>query len=338
MNPELSVVIPVYDEEESLPELTQWIRRVLDDHDFTFEVIMIDDGSSDSSWEQIVKISNEDRRFKGLRLNRNFGKSAALQTGFRATSGKVVITMDADLQDSPNEIPALYNMIVNDGYQLVSGWKKVRRDPLSKTIPSRLFNYVTRQLSGIKLHDFNCGLKAYAGTVVKNITVYGEMHRYIPLIAKWAGYTRIGEKVVEHRPRKYGRTKYGFRRLITGFLDLASVLFVGRFRQKPMHFFGTIGSVSFLIGFIFTVKLFGEKMYSLFVSGVPVKRAITEQPLFYLALVALIIGSQLFLTGFLAELLSQQAVSKKDYLISEKIGFADEQFITTVPAPTRSVR
>ncbi|HEY8513204.1 MAG TPA: glycosyltransferase family 2 protein [Cyclobacteriaceae bacterium] len=338
MNPELSVVIPVYDEEESLPELTQWIRRVLDDHDFTFEVIMIDDGSSDSSWEQIVKISNEDRRFKGLRLNRNFGKSAALQTGFRATSGKVVITMDADLQDSPDEIPALYNMIVNDGYQLVSGWKKVRRDPLSKTIPSRLFNYVTRQLSGIKLHDFNCGLKAYAGTVVKNITVYGEMHRYIPLIAKWAGYTRIGEKVVEHRPRKYGRTKYGFRRLITGFLDLASVLFVGRFRQKPMHFFGTIGSVSFLIGFIFTVKLFGEKMYSLFVSGVPVKRAITEQPLFYLALVALIIGSQLFLTGFLAELLSQQAVSKKDYLISEKIGFADEQFITTVPAPTRSVR
>jgi glycosyltransferase involved in cell wall biosynthesis len=338
MNPELSVVIPVYDEEESLPELTQWIRRVLDEHDFTFEVIMVDDGSSDNSWEEIVRISNEDRRFKGLRLNRNFGKSAALQTGFRATSGKVVITMDADLQDSPDEIPALYKMIVNDGYQLVSGWKKIRRDPLSKTIPSRLFNYVTRRLSGIKLHDFNCGLKAYDGTVVKNITVYGEMHRYIPLIAKWAGYTRIGEKVVEHRPRKYGRTKYGVRRLITGFLDLASVLFVGRFRQKPMHFFGTIGSASFLIGFIFTVKLFGEKMYSLFVSGVPVKRAITDQPLFYLALVALVIGSQLFLTGFLAELLSQQSVSKKDYLISEKIGFADEQFITTVPSPTRSVR
>jgi glycosyltransferase involved in cell wall biosynthesis len=335
MTPEISVIIPVYEEEESLPELTQWIRRVLDGHDFTFEVIMVDDGSSDNSWEQIVRISNEDRRFKGLRLNRNFGKSAALQTGFRAASGHVVITMDADLQDSPDEIPALHGMIVNDGYQLVSGWKKVRRDPLSKTIPSRLFNYVTRKLSGIKLHDFNCGLKAYAGTVVKNISVYGEMHRYIPLMAKWAGYTRIGEKVVEHRPRKYGRTKYGVRRFITGFLDLLSVLFVGRFRQKPMHFFGTIGSLSFLVGIIFTLKLFIEKMYSLFISGIPVKRAITDQPLFYLALVALIIGTQLFLTGFLAELLSQQAVSKKDYLISEKIGFNDERVITTVPAPTR---
>lgn len=338
MNPELSVVIPVYDEEESLPELTQWIRRVMDEHGFTFEVIMVDDGSSDNSWEQIVKISNEDRRFKGIRLNRNFGKSAALQTGFRATSGNVVITMDADMQDSPDEIPALYSMIVNDGYQLVSGWKKVRRDPLSKTIPSRLFNYVTRQLSGIRLHDFNCGLKAYSGTVVKNISVYGEMHRYIPLIAKWAGYNRIGEKVVEHRPRKYGRTKYGIRRLITGFLDLLSVLFVGRFRQKPMHFFGTIGSLSFLFGIIFTLKVIGEKMYALFVLGVPAKRAITDQPLFYLALVAVVIGTQLFLTGFLAELLSLQSVSKKDYLISDKIGFADEQFITTVPSPTRSVR
>lgn len=338
MNPELSVVIPVYDEEESLPELTQWIRRVMDEHGFTFEVIMVDDGSSDNSWEQIVKISNEDRRFKGIRLNRNFGKSAALQTGFRATSGNVVITMDADMQDSPDEIPALYSMIVNDGYQLVSGWKKVRRDPLSKTIPSRLFNYVTRQLSGIRLHDFNCGLKAYSGTVVKNISVYGEMHRYIPLIAKWAGYNRIGEKVVEHRPRKYGRTKYGIRRLITGFLDLLSVLFVGRFRQKPMHFFGTIGSLSFLFGIIFTLKVIGEKMYALFVLGVPANRAITDQPLFYLALVAVVIGTQLFLTGFLAELLSLQSVSKKDYLISDKIGFTDEQFITTVPAPTRTAR
>ncbi|HEX7015724.1 MAG TPA: glycosyltransferase family 2 protein [Cyclobacteriaceae bacterium] len=335
MNPEISVIIPVYEEEESLPELAHWIRRVMDEHEFTFEVIMVDDGSADNSWEQIVKISNDDRRFKGLRLNRNFGKSAALQTGFRAASGQVVITMDADMQDSPDEIPALYGMIVNEGYQLVSGWKKVRRDPLSKTIPSRLFNYVTRQLSGIRLHDFNCGLKAYAGAVVKNITVYGEMHRYIPLIAKWAGYTRIGEKIVEHRPRKYGRTKYGLGRLVTGFLDLLSVLFVGRFRRKPMHFFGTIGSLSFFIGFVFTLKLFGEKMYSLFVSGVPVKRAITDQPLFYLALVALIIGTQLFLTGFLAELLSMQSVSKKDYLISEKIGFADERFITTIPAPAR---
>lgn len=339
MSPEITVVVPVYEEEESLPELCQWISRVMDAHDFSFEVILVDDGSNDNSWDEIVKINDKDQRFKGLRLNRNFGKSAALQTGFRAASGKVVITMDADLQDSPDEIPALYNMIVEDGYQLVSGWKKVRRDPLSKTIPSKFFNYVTRFLSGIPLHDFNCGLKAYEGQVVKNIAVYGEMHRYIPLIAKWAGYTRIGEKVVEHRPRKFGRTKYGFRRIVTGFLDLLSVLFVGRFRQKPMHFFGTIGSLSFLIGFIFTLKLFGEKMYSLFVSGVPVKRTITEQPLFYLALVALIIGTQLFLTGFIAELLSMQSLSKKDYLISGEVGFdRKSRIITTVPAPGQRAR
>lgn len=339
MSPEITVVVPVYEEEESLPELCQWISRVMDAHDFSFEVILVDDGSNDNSWDEIVKINDKDQRFKGLRLNRNFGKSAALQTGFRAASGKVVITMDADLQDSPDEIPALYNMIVEDGYQLVSGWKKVRRDPLSKTIPSKFFNYVTRFLSGIPLHDFNCGLKAYEGQVVKNIAVYGEMHRYIPLIAKWAGYTRIGEKVVEHRPRKFGRTKYGFRRIVTGFLDLLSVLFVGRFRQKPMHFFGTIGSLSFLIGFIFTLKLFGEKMYSLFVSGVPVKRTITEQPLFYLALVALIIGTQLFLTGFIAELLSMQSLSKKDYLISGEVGFDHKsRIITTVPAPGQRAR
>lgn len=339
MSPEITVIVPVYEEEESLPELSQWISRVMDQHNYSFEVILVDDGSNDNSWQQIVTISDQDRRFKGLRLNRNFGKSAALQTGFRAASGRVVITMDADMQDSPDEVPALYSMIVDDGYQLVSGWKKVRRDPPSKTIPSKFFNYITRLLSGIKLHDFNCGLKAYEGQVVKNISVYGEMHRYIPLIAKWAGYSRIGEKVVEHRPRKYGRTKYGLRRIVTGFLDLLSVLFVGRFRQKPMHFFGTIGSLSFLVGFIFTLKLFGEKMYSLFISGIPVKRAITDQPLFYLALVALIIGTQLFLTGFIAELLSMQSLSKKDYLISDKVGFdKDERIITTVPAPTRNVR
>lgn len=339
MSPEITVIVPVYEEEESLPELTQWISRVMDAHDLSFEVIMVDDGSNDNSWEQIVRIHEADSRFKGLRLNRNFGKSAALQTGFRTASGKVVITMDADLQDSPDEIPALYNMIVNDGYQLVSGWKKIRRDPLSKTLPSKFFNHVTRHLSGIPLHDFNCGLKAYEGQVVKNIAVYGEMHRYIPLIAKWAGYTRIGEKVVEHRPRKFGRTKYGLRRIITGFLDLLSVLFVGRFRQKPMHFFGTIGSLSFLVGFIFTLKLFGEKMYSLFVSGVPVKRTITEQPLFYLALAALVIGTQLFLTGFIAELLSMQSLSKKDYLISGEVGFDQkDRIITTVPAPAQRER
>lgn len=336
---DITVVVPVYEEEESLPELCQWISRVMDQHGFSFEVILVDDGSNDNSWEEIVKINEKDARFKGLRLNRNFGKSAALQTGFRAAIGKVVITMDADMQDSPDEIPALYNMIVADGYHLVSGWKKIRRDPLSKTVPSRFFNYVTRQFSGIKLHDFNCGLKAYERQVVKNIAVYGEMHRYIPLIAKWAGYTRIGEKVVEHRPRKYGRTKYGIRRIVTGFLDLLSVLFVGRFRQKPMHFFGTIGSLSFLVGFIFTLKLFLEKIYSLYVSGIPVKRTITEQPLFYLALVALVIGTQLFLTGFIAELLSMQSLSKKDYLISHKVGFDHEdRIITTVPTPIRHGR
>jgi glycosyltransferase involved in cell wall biosynthesis len=333
MNPEITVIIPVYEEEESLPELSQWISRVMEEHGFSFEVIFVDDGSMDSSWGRIAAVNDKDRRFKGLRLNRNFGKSAALQTGFRAASGQVVITMDADLQDSPDEIPALHEMVTKEGYHLVSGWKKKRRDPLSKTIPSRFFNYVTRLLSGIKLHDFNCGLKAYDSRVIKNINVYGEMHRYIPLIAKWAGYSRIGEKVVEHRQRKYGRTKYGIRRFITGFLDLLSVLFVGRFRQKPMHFFGTIGTLSFVIGFVFTLKLFGEKMYSLFISGIPVKRAITDQPLFYLALVALIIGVQLFLTGFLAELLSMQSLSKRDYLISEKVGFdhEEERLITTVP-------
>lgn len=336
VNPEISVVIPVYEEEESLPELSRWISRVMEEHGYSFEVVFVDDGSSDGSWDQILKINEGDSRFKGVRLNRNFGKSAALHTGFRSVTGHVVITMDADMQDNPDEVPALYAMIKNEGYHLVSGWKKKRRDPLSKRIPSKFFNAVTRRLSGIKLHDFNCGLKAYDGRVVKNISVYGEMHRYIPLIAKWSGYTRIGEKVVDHRPRKYGKTKYGFGRFVTGFLDLLSILFVSRFRQKPMHFFGAIGSLSFLIGFAFTLSLFWQKMDALFISHVPVKRDITEQPLFYLALVALVIGIQLFLTGFLAEMLSMQSLSKRDYLISEKVGFQpDEMVITTVPSPSR---
>ncbi len=324
INPDISVVIPAQDEEESIPELCQWISRVMQSHGFSYEVIIIDDGSSDSTWQKILEVNERDNRFKGVRFNRNFGKSAALQTGFRAAIGDVVITMDADLQDSPDEIPELYSMIKEQGYQLVSGWKKKRYDPISKTIPSKFFNYITRKLSGIQLHDFNCGLKAYQISVVRNITVYGEMHRYIPLIAKWAGFTRIGEKPVEHQERKYGRTKFGIERFVNGFLDLLSITFVSRFRQKPMHFFGTFGILSFAIGFVFTVKIFWHKMDSLYFSKVPLQRDITEQPLFYLALVALIIGVQLFVTGFLAEMFAMQSLTKRDYLVIDKIGFEED--------------
>jgi glycosyltransferase involved in cell wall biosynthesis len=323
--PQISVVIPAKDEEESIPELCLWISRVMQTHGFSYEVIIIDDGSTDSTWDQVVKLNREDERFKGVRFNRNFGKSAALQTGFRMARGKVVITMDADLQDSPDEIPALYKMISEDGYHLVSGWKKVRHDPVSKTIPSKFFNYITRKISGIKLHDFNCGLKAYQSSVVKNINVYGEMHRYIPMIAKWAGFAKITEKVVEHRERKYGKTKFGLERFINGFLDLLSISFVSKFRQKPMHFFGTWGTVSFIIGFIFTAKLFWEKMDALFISKIPVKRDITDQPIFYLALIAIVIGVQLFVTGFLAEMFAMQSISRRDYLIVEKVGIDDNK-------------
>ncbi|MBT1710903.1 glycosyltransferase family 2 protein [Fulvivirgaceae bacterium PWU5] len=322
--PDISVIVPAKDEEESIPELSQWISRVMQAHGFRYEVFFIDDGSSDGTWQQILKVNAADERFKGIRFNRNFGKSAALQTGFRVARGKVVITMDADLQDSPDEIPELYRMVTHDGYHLVSGWKKKRHDPISKTVPSKFFNYITGLLSGIRLHDFNCGLKAYQSTVVKNINVYGEMHRYIPVIAKWAGFTKITEKVVEHRERKFGYTKFGLERFINGFLDLLSITFVSRFRQKPMHFFGTWGTVSFLIGFVFTAKLFWDKMNSLFFSRVPMKREITEQPLFYLALVAVVIGVQLFVTGFLAEMFAMQSLSKRDYLVIEKVGLEEE--------------
>lgn len=332
MEPEISIVVPVYNEDESLPELSQWIRRVLEEYNLSFEVIMVDDGSDDSSWTCIQNLNKEDNRFKGIKFNRNFGKSAALQTGFRNVKGRVVITMDADMQDSPDEIPELYKMVIEGGYHMVSGWKKKRNDPISKTVPSLFFNYVTRRISGIKLHDFNCGLKAYDVNVVRNINVYGEMHRYIPLIAKWAGYTKITEKAVEHRARKYGHTKYGFRRFITGFLDLLSIVFVGRFRRKPMHFFGTIGSLSFFIGFALTIKIFWEKIDSLFFSQIPIKRDVTEQPIFYLALVALIIGVQLFLTGFLAEMITMQSMSKRDYLIVDTVGVNERKIAS--PATT----
>lgn len=316
----ISVVIPAKDEQESISELSLWISRVMQAHGFSYEVIFVDDGSADNTWEEIVKMNETNSAFKGIRFNRNFGKSAALQTAFQLAEGEVVMTMDADLQDSPDEIPELYKLITEGGYQLVSGWKKKRHDPISKTVPSKFFNYITRKISGINLHDFNCGLKAYRKAVVKNITVYGEMHRYIPVIAKWAGFTRITEKVVEHRERKYGHSKFGWERFVRGFLDLLSITFIGRFAQRPMHFFGAWGIFSFVLGFGFTVKILYDKIDSVFISRVPLKRDVTEQPIFYLALVALIIGVQLFLTGFLAELITRQSVSKKKYLVIDQIG------------------
>ncbi len=318
---QISLIIPAKDEEESLPELSQWISRVMNSHGFSYEVIFIDDGSTDGTWAAIERISAGNAAFKGLRFNRNFGKAAALQVGFRAASGNVVITMDADLQDSPDEIPELYRLITEEKWHLVSGWKKKRHDPISKTLPSKFFNFVTSRISGILLHDFNCGLKAYQQAVVKNITVYGEMHRYIPVIAKWAGFTRITEKVVEHRERKYGHSKFGWERMMRGFLDLLTLTFIGRFAKRPMHFFGAWGVVSFLLGFAFTVKMLWDKLDAVFISKIPLKREVTEQPIFYLALVALVIGMQLFLTGFLAELWVRSSVSKKDYLVLERVGF-----------------
>jgi glycosyltransferase involved in cell wall biosynthesis len=316
----ISVVIPAKDEEESIPELSKWISRVMQEHGFSYEVIFVDDGSTDNTWEEIRKVSLINSSFKGIKFNRNFGKSAALHTAFKITQGEVVITMDADLQDSPDEIPELYKLIKEEKYQLVSGWKKKRHDPISKTLPSKFFNYVTRKISGINLHDFNCGLKAYHYQVVKNISVYGEMHRYIPVMAKWAGFTKITEKVVEHRERKYGVSKFGWERFVRGFLDLLTITFIGRFAKRPMHFFGAWGMISFLAGFAFTIKMGWDKIDSVFISKIPLKREITEQPIFYLALVAVVLGVQLFLTGFIAELLARQSISKKDYLVIEEIG------------------
>jgi glycosyltransferase involved in cell wall biosynthesis len=315
---DISVVVPLLNEEESVEELCIWIRRVMTDHGFSYEIILVDDGSTDNSWHIIERLHANEPRIRGVRFNRNFGKSAALNTGFKASRGKVVITMDADLQDSPDEIPDLYRMITEDNYDMVSGWKKVRHDPVGKTIPSKFFNAVTRSISGIPLHDFNCGLKAYRGDLVHNIQVYGEMHRYIPVIAKWNGYHRITEKVVEHHPRKYGKTKFGMGRFITGFLDLISVTFVSKFRQKPMHFFGTLGTLSFLSGLVITLYVVGKKIYNIYYH-LPA-RDIVEQPLFFLALVALIIGVQLFLTGFLAEMMAMRSQSNKEYLVRNRLG------------------
>ncbi|MBM3176652.1 MAG: glycosyltransferase family 2 protein [Bacteroidetes bacterium] len=315
----LSIVIPAKDEAESIPELLSWINRVVQKEQYTYEVIFIDDGSTDQTWEVIRKLASADSNYKAVRLNRNFGKSAALQTGFQLAEGEVVITMDADLQDSPDEIPSLYRLITEQGFDLVSGWKKKRHDPITKTLPSKFFNLVTRKISGIDLHDFNCGLKAYRKVVVKNIRLYGEMHRYIPLLSKWAGFSRITEKEVEHHERKFGVSKYGWERMMRGFLDLLTITFVGKFAQRPMHFFGSWGVLWFLAGLGMTAFILWQKVESIFITGVPVKREVTEQPIFYLALVAVLVGSQLFLTGFIAELIARQSLSRRDYLAIEKI-------------------
>ena len=315
---DISVVIPLYNEEESLPELTAWIKRVMDANNFTYEIVMVDDGSKDSSWKVIKGLKKENENVIGIRFRRNYGKSAALNVGFAAAEGDVVITMDADLQDSPDEIPELYDRVKNQGADLVSGWKKKRYDPLTKTLPTKLFNSATRSMSGIdNLHDFNCGLKAYKKDVVKSIEVYGEMHRYIPVLAKWAGFSNIQEQVVQHYPRKYGTTKFGPGRFVKGFLDLMSIFFVGKFAKRPMHFFGPLGVISFLLGFFITIWLICEKLMS--IANGTVYRNVTDQPLFFLALVAIIIGSQLFLTGFVAELVSRNGSDRNKYHVDEVI-------------------
>ncbi|MEQ8531391.1 MAG: glycosyltransferase family 2 protein, partial [Imperialibacter sp.] len=311
--PDISVVIPLKNEEESLQELCEWIQKVMKENQFTYEVILVDDGSTDASWVTIQELGIGNSCIKGLRFNRNYGKSAALHEGFAVAEGKVVITMDADLQDSPDEIPELYRMITEDGYDLVSGWKKKRHDPIGKTIPSKFFNGVTRIMSGIPLHDFNCGLKAYRSVVIKNIKVYGEMHRYIPLIAKWNGFSRIGEKEVLHHARKYGSTKFGLERFIFGFLDLLSISFVTRFKRRPMHFFGTLGTLTFVFGAGVTGFMALEKWNNLRLK-LPV-REIVDQPLFYIALLAVVVGVQLFLAGFLAEMMSITSNKNEDYLV-----------------------
>ena len=311
---DISIIIPFLDEAESLPELTEWIRNVVTKNNFSYEIIMIDDGSTDNSWLIVEELTKKNPCIKAIKFQRNYGKSAALNEGFRAAHGEVVITMDADLQDSPEEIPGLRSMITEDGYDLVSGWKKTRLDPLSKTIPSKFFNWFTTKVSKIKLHDFNCGLKAYKLKVVKSIEVYGEMHRYIPLLAKWSGFKKIGEKVVEHRARKYGKSKFGMSRLITGGLDLASIVFVGKYAKRPMHFFGTWGAVAFILGFFIFIYLTLSKFFF-------DKTGLTQRPLFFFAILAMIIGTQLFVTGFVAELISRNAPGRNSYLIEEKLGF-----------------
>lgn len=317
---DISVVVPLFNEEESLESLFEWIQRVMLENNFSYEVLFVDDGSKDQSWDIITKLSEKNPEVRGIKFRRNYGKSAALNVGFHETVGDVVITMDADLQDSPDEIPDLYDMIMNKGFDLVSGWKKKRYDPISKTIPTKLFNWATRKASGIYLHDFNCGLKAYKKQVVHSIEVYGEMHRYIPVIAKQAGFTHIGEKVVEHRAREHGKSKFGgWERFIRGYLDLMSITFVTKYSRRPMHFFGLWGTLMFAAGFILVVYLAIEKFYYLSIHEK--KQLIAENPLFFVALTTMILGTQLFLSGFLAELTSRNSPDRNDYKIEAKLNF-----------------
>ncbi len=307
---DITVLIPLLNEEDSLAELEAWIRKVMIENNFSYEIIMIDDGSSDKSWNVVQTLAAQNPAVKGIKFRRNYGKSAALNIAFAKASGDVVITMDADLQDSPDEIPALYNMITKDGFDLVSGWKKKRYDPISKTIPTKIYNGVTRMMSGIKLHDMNCGLKAYKNDVVKNIEVYGEMHRYIPVIAKASGFKKIGEKVVQHFPRKHGKSKFGLNRFINGPLDLMSIIFVSRFSKKPMHFFGSLGLFSFFIGFAILVYLTIAKI-------VWTEYGMTDRPIFFFGILSIIIGTQLFLTGFLAELVARSSPYRNNYIVEK---------------------
>lgn len=315
---DVSVVIPLYNEEESLRELCAWILKVFDSHGFQGEILFIDDGSRDNSWAEISALAGSDKRVKGLRFNRNYGKSAALNEGFKRTTGEVVITMDADLQDSPDEIPSLVELIRREGFDLVSGWKKKRFDPLTKTLPTKLFNWATRRMSGIELHDFNCGLKAYRNEVIKSIEVQGEMHRYIPVLAKREGYVKIGEKEVKHSPRKYGVSKFGIERFVNGFLDLLTIAFISRFGRKPMHLFGTMGILMFLIGALAFSWIGGSKLYYLS-AGIPAKN-IADQSVFYIALSTMIMGTQFFLAGFLGELIARTDPKRQAYKIREELG------------------
>lgn len=315
---DISIVVPLYNEEESLPHLIEWIERVMRENNFSYEVLLIDDGSKDNSWSVIESLMERNSNVKGVKFRRNYGKSAALNVGFERVEGDVIITMDADLQDSPDEIPELYKMIKTEGYDLVSGWKKKRYDSkLMKNLPSKLYNATTRWFSGIKLHDFNCGLKAYRKAVVKSIEVYGEMHRYIPIIAKWAGFSKIGEKVVQHRKREFGESKFGMNRFVNGYLDLMSIMFVSKFGKKPMHFFGLLGSVMFLLGIISALVLGVQKLIAVYNNEA--MRLITDSPYFYLALVTMIIGCQLFLTGFVAEMIGRNSPNRNTYLIEKDI-------------------
>ncbi len=322
---QLTVLIPLYNEEESLPELHDWIVRVVMAHSLTYEILFVDDGSTDDSWAVIEQLAGQNPHVRGIRFNRNYGKTMALQTGFQAVMGKVVITMDADLQDSPDEIPELYRMITEDNYDLVSGWKQKRYDPITKTLPTKLFNAVSRWISGVQLHDFNCGLKAYKQKVVKIIapSLYGDMHRNLPIVANWNGFRRIGEKVVQHRARKYGTTKFGLERFVNGFLDVLVIGFVHRFSKRPMHFFGTFGTLSFFIGSVLALWLIIEKLINIS-RGVKF-RNVTDNPLFFFGLVAIILGVQLFLAGFLGEMLVRQSLNRTgDQLVAEKVGFFEK--------------